>query len=159
MGDRSDWGGRKRTKGEWQKRKSYCNRLYEKAKALPAKDPTTAAAVGEVPIVAAYRRCSLSRRISLAISHRLYRTSTRAPKHKKPHLGCSSDLGGGCGGRRRGHVNRAELLFVERRLEALGQVCLVPLDVQTSLGELGFQLGNLCGFIMETTAQHVSWLY
>ena len=63
----------------------------------------------------------------------------------QPHLGCSSNLdgGGSGGGGRRGHVDRAEFLFVEGRLQALGQIRLVSLHVQASLGQLGLQLGNL----------------
>lgn len=59
------------------------------------------------------------------------------------HLRRGSSGGIAGSGSRCGHVDRAELLLVERRLEPLGQIGLVSLHIQTSLGQLGFQLGNL----------------
>lgn len=60
------------------------------------------------------------------------------------HLGGSDSSGGvAVRGSRCGHVDRAELFLVEGRLQPLGQIGLVSLHIQTSLGQLGLELGHL----------------
>ena len=106
-----------------------------------------------------FRASAVSKRKQTTLSinslHRLHFLSDPPLHQQMSHLRCSG--GGGGGGAVRGgwcrHVDRSELFLVEGRLQPLGQISLVPLDIQTSLGQLGLQLGHLFFFYVSHMAK------